>query len=337
MMQRLNDARATAQGGRLMLLRLLHMLVLSLSVLLLLGTGTAAPQTSSATVVASISEHHLQVGEQKFRYLRAGSRGTPIVLLHGWPQSADQWRRVMTLLASDHIVIAPDLRGIGGTSAPTKDWRKEALARDIHAFIRSLKIESPVIAGHDIGGMVAYAYARLFPSTASGVAILDVPIPGLAPWDAIASSPHAWHFDFHAQVPLAEALVSGRQATYFRYFINRVGKHPAAISDEAVRTYAAAYGSPERLSAGFGFYRAFPADSAFFASQRDRLDLPLLLVAADNSLGAGLQALAESLRGHGAQDLRSVVVPDSGHWVAEEQPRATADALARFAAEVTKR
>ena len=97
-----------------------------------------------------------------------------------------------------------------------------------------------MIAGHDIGGMVAYAYARLFPSTASGVAILDVPIPGLAPWDAIASSPHAWHFDFHAQVPLAEALVSNTQATYFRYFINRVGKHPAAISDEAVRTYARA-------------------------------------------------------------------------------------------------
>lgn len=320
-----------------MVIRLLNVLIVTLSLHLSPGPGTAAPQTASSMARVSISEHHLQVGEQTVRYLRAGSRGTPIVLLHGWPQSADQWRRVMALLAPDHIVIAPDLRGIGGTSAPAQDWRKETLARDIHAFIRALKIESPVLAGHDIGGMVAYAYARLFPSTVGGVAILDVPIPGLAPWDAIASSTHAWHFDFHAQVPLAEALVSGREATYFRYFINRVGKHPAAISDEAVRTYAAAYGTPERLSAGFGFYRTFPADSAFFAAQRDRLDLPLLLVAADNSLGAGLHTLAGSLRAHGAQYLRTVVIPDSGHWVAEEQPQATAGALARFATEVTTR
>lgn len=320
-----------------MLLRMLHVLVIGISVLLLPAAGSAAPEAATSAAMISITEHRVQVGDQTVRYLRAGSRGTPIVLLHGWPQSGDQWRQVMALLASDHIVIAPDLRGVGGTSAPTKDWRKETLARDIHAFVRALRIDDPVVAGHDIGGMVAYAYARLFPRTVAGVAVLDVPLPGLAPWDAIASSPHAWHFDFHAQAPLAEALVRGRQATYFRYFINRVGKNPAAISDDAVRTYAAAYGSSERLSAGFEFYRAFPADGTFFASQRDRLDVPLLLVAADKSLGAGLEALATALRGNGVQDLRSVVIPDSGHWVAEEQPKATATALARFVADVRKR
>lgn len=257
------------------------------------GGGALAAPVAQAPAVA-ISEHRIQVGEQQVRYLRAGSRGTPIVLVHGWPQSADGWREVMTLLAVEHIVIAPDLRGIGGTSAPTQDWRKETLARDLYAFLQAMNLQKPVLAGHDIGGMVAYACARLFPNTLSGVAILDVPLPGIDPWDAVAGSAHAWHFDFHAQKPLAERLVSGRQAAYFRYFIGSVAKRPAAISDDAVRMYAAAYGSPESLSAGFELYRAFPADAAF-------------------------------------------IVADSGHWLAEEQPRATADALSRFAGEVALR
>jgi pimeloyl-ACP methyl ester carboxylesterase len=307
----------------------------------LLTTAAAASMSSSLSAVqnppTAISDHRVTVGGQEVRYLRAGSQGTPIVLLHGWPQSAEQWRHVMPILARNHVVYALNLRGVGGTSAPTQDWRKETLARDLEAFLTQLNIDRPMLAGHDIGGIVAYAFARLYPARLRGVAVLDVPLPGLDPWDAIARSPHAWHYDFHAQQPLAEKLVTGRQAVYFRYFIDRVAKHPKAIEDEAVGVYAAAYASPGSLQAGFEFYRAFAADATFLAAQRSELDLPLLLVGGDSGMGSNLPVLAQALRNVGARDVRSVVIKDSGHWLAEEQPVSTAEALASFARDVRLR
>ncbi len=281
-----------------------------------------------------IEDRTITVGDQTFRYLTAGTDGPPIVLLHGWPESADEFRRIMPELARDHIVYAPNLSGVGGTTAPDQDWRKEALARDIKAFADALKLEAPLLVGHDIGGMVAYAYARQFPEALGGVAILDVPIPGLAPWDNVVTSQYAWHFDFHNQVGLAEELVAGQQADYFRYFIDSVAANADAIPDADIAKYASAYGHDDQLHAGFEFYRAFNEDAAFFLSHDGPLDVPLLVVGGEYSMQATLPVMAESFAAHGVTNIATVAIAGSGHWLAEEQPDATAAAIADFAGEI---
>ncbi|WP_437318219.1 alpha/beta fold hydrolase [Sorangium sp. So ce385] len=293
--------------------------------------GCASCSFPDPSPADGVSERSIQVDEQTLRYLSAGTSGAPIVLIHGWPQSSEEWRGIMPELAEDHVVIAPDLRGIGGSSAPEEDWRKQILAGDIHKLVEALNLERPLIVGHDIGGMVAYAYGRQFEEDAGGIAILDVPIPGLAPWEALMQTPNVWHFHFHDQEPLAEALVAGRQVEYFRYFIDHVAANPGAISDEAVAAYADAYSTPEQLHAGFELYRAFDADSEFFASQTSAIDLPHWIVGAESSMGQSLPVLADDLKQHGVGEVHQVVIGASGHWLAEEQPEATVQAILELA------
>lgn len=308
---------------------------------LFVGAVRASAQTPAPEQPAGIVDRTVQVGARQVHYLRAGSGPTTIVLLHGWPQSSYEWRRVMPLLADRFTVVAPDLPGIGGSSgpaggasAPTAAFEKAALARDLHSFVATLGARRVVLAGHDVGGMVAYAYARLYPRELAGVAILDVPLPGVAPWDAIRASGHAWHFQFHEQHPLAETLVAGRQAAYFRYFINSNAANPSAIPDADVAAFARAYESPASLHAGFGFYRAFAADGQFNRAHAEPLDVPVLLAGADRSMGSGEAEMERGLRALGVRDIRVAVIPNSGHWIAEENPQATATVIAGFAAGV---
>ena len=295
-----------------------------------------APVPSASMQPQAIADRTVTVGTQRFHYLQAGTGATAIVLLHGWPQSSYEWRRVMPLLADRYTVIAPDLPGVGGTSASGDDFAKATLARDIRGLVTKLGLKHIVLVGHDIGGMVAYAYARLYPGDLAGVAILDVPVPGVAPWEMVKTIPQAWHFGFHQQQPLAEQLVSDRQAIYFRYFIDSHADNPAAIADTDVAAYAAAYGSAQSLHAGFGFYRAFAADETFNASHREPLDVPLLLGGAEHSMASGETQLEQGLKALGVRDVSVVNIMHSGHWIAEEQPAATADLIAAFAARVSK-
>lgn len=283
---------------------------------------------------SDIRDQTVHVGDQTVRYLSAGTGDHAIVLLHGWPQSADAFKTIMPALAKTYRVYAPDLSGIGGSTAPRQRWDKAALASDIKAFADQLGLKAPLIVGHDIGGMVAYAYARRYPDAVRGVAILDVPIPGLDPADAIAASPHAWHYDFHNQVGLAEALVQGRQAAYFRYFIRKVAGNPEAISDEEVAVYAKAYDSPDSLRAGFELYRAFNADAVFFRAQNSSFSVPMLVIGAEFSTGATLPVMTQSFAEQGATAITTVLVKGAGHWLVEEQPEATVQAIEDFAATV---
>lgn len=284
-----------------------------------------------------IRENTITVGQQTVRYLSAGTEGPVIVLLHGWPQNADEFRRIMPELARNHTVYAPDLSGVGGTTAPAQDWRKEVLARDVKSFVDALGLETPLLVGHDIGGMVAYAYARIYTGELSGVAVLDVPIPGLDPWDDVAGSSHAWHFDFHKQVDLAETLVVGQQTEYFRAFFNATAADPSEITDRDIEVYANAYGSREQLRAGFEFYRAFDDDAVFFQSQTGRFDLPMLVMGGEYSMQDTLPIMAASFATHGATNVRTVAIEGAGHWLAEEKPEATSAALIHFADEVFQR
>lgn len=314
---------------------LVRLVLASLLAIALLGPPIVAP-ASAATASIIPEEHHASIDGQRFRYLEAGSGDTVIVLLHGWPQDADKWRRVVPLLAERYRVIAVDLPGVGGSTSPSRDFSKAAMARELRRFVLSLDAKRVMLVGHDIGGMVSYAYVRQFPDDLIGAVILDVPLPGLAPWDKIETIPQAWHFDFNAQQPLAEQLVTGRQVSYFRYFFDNNAGNPKAISDADVVGYAAAYDTADQLAAGFGFYRAFPEDKLFNDSQREPLPTPLLVAGADRSLGAGTEVLAQALRDHGASKVRVATIAGSGHWVAEERPDEVADLIDRFVTTVGK-
>lgn len=294
----------------------------------IVATALAIPAWAQSQ---TISDDTLQIGEQTFRYLSAGTEGPPIVMLHGWPQSADAFRGVIPDLAEEHVVYAPDLSGVGGTNALNQRWDKASLAANLKGFVDQLGLEDPLIVGHDIGGMVAYAYGRLYPDEVGGIAVLDVPIPGLAPWNDVATSRHAWHYDFHDQGGLAETLVSGRQAEYFRYFIDKVSGNADAISDEDVERYAEAYGTADSLRAGFEFYRAFDADADFFTSRDTAFDVPLLILGAEFSMQAALPEMEASFGAVGVTNIETVAIQNAGHWVAEEQPGATAAAITAFA------
>ncbi len=291
---------------------------------------TATPLWAQET---DITDQTITVEDQTFRYLAAGDDGPAIVLLHGWPQSADEFRHIMPDLAEDYRVFAPDLSGIGGSTNPDQDWTKQALADDIHGFVGALGLENPLVAGHDIGGMVAYAYGRQYPNELAGVIVMDVPLPGFAPWDWVVSIPNSWHFDFHDQ-PIAEDLVAGREGAYIRYFIDHVAKHPEAISDADVAIYAEAYGTPERLRAGFELYRAFDQDQAHFEAMTGPFDVPLLLIGAETTMAPALETMREALEVGGTTNVETAEIEDSGHWIIEEQPGATVKLIEAFAEKV---
>ena len=296
--------------------------------LTLTNPATAAPGSARAVIV---HDGVVDTGAIKVHYLRAGTGGTMVVLVHGWPESSREWRSVLPILAQRFTVVAPDLRGVGGSDAPATGYDKETLARDLHGLITALHPTRVIVVGHDIGGMTAYAYARLYPAEAAGVVILDVPLPGVGPWTQVKTDPRAWHFGFNVQDPLAEKLVRGRQEIFFRYFIDQMSVNPTAVTDADVAAFARAYEGPERLRAGFAFYRAFDADEVFATSHTGPLATPLLLAGGDHSMGPLEDPTAQGLRALGASDVRIAIIASSGHWIAEEQPEATAKLITDFA------
>ena len=184
----------------------------------------------------------------------------PIVFLHGWPQSWIEWQEVMTLAAGEFRAIAIDLPGLGESTPPVTDGSKRALAAVAHGLIDQLDLKDATLVGHDIGGMITYAYLRRYQDVAS-VVIVDVVIPGLDPWDEVTRNPHIWHFAFHTIPRLPELLVQGHQAPYLDYFFDVLAVNPARITPDQRATYARAYASDDALTAGFDFYRTFPQDA----------------------------------------------------------------------------
>jgi pimeloyl-ACP methyl ester carboxylesterase len=283
------------------------------------GSVRAAPTVATATVNGA------QIGYRSF-----GSGEVAIVLLHGWPQSSREWDVVASELATQRRVIAVDLRGIGASSAPEKGYDKQTMAADVNALMRHLGIGPHYVMGHDIGGMVAYAYARQFPENLLGVGVFDVPLAGIDPWTQIKADARSWHFGFHQSPGLAEQVLAGRESIYFNDFYNRLSAKPGAITPERAALFASAYQTPAALKAGFEWYRAFDADEKFNTARTGPLKTPFLLLGGDKSMGPLLPMLADGLRKVGATDVRTTVLTGSGHWLAEEQPKQVIDAIRAF-------
>jgi pimeloyl-ACP methyl ester carboxylesterase len=243
----------------------------------------------------------------------------PILFLHGWPQSWAQWQQVMELAGEEFRAVAIDLPGVGQSAGTATDGSKQALAGVVHGLIERLTLDRPVIVGHDVGGMIAYSYLRRYQDAGPAV-IVDVVIPGLDPWEEVIANPYLWHFAFHTIPALPELLVRGHQGPYFGYFFDVLAADPARITPQARAAYAQAYASDAALAAGFGFYRAFAQDAADNrAAAGEITGTPVLYVRGAASRG-NIDSYAQGLRAAGIRQVATALVPDAGHFVAEEQP-----------------
>jgi pimeloyl-ACP methyl ester carboxylesterase len=279
----------------------------------------------AGTVPAGFAEGFAEVNGVRLRYL-IGGKGSPVVLLHGYTQTSHMWRPLMPPLARRHTVIVPDLRGAGGSAKPISGYDKKNLAVDIHELTSSLGFNRVSIVGHDIGLMVAYAYAAQFPQDTERVALMDAFLPGIGNWKDVWLMRDLWHFHFYGDVPLA--LVKGRERTYFEHFWNDFAADPRhSIPEADRRIYAKAYAQPGGMRAGFEYFRNFERDAEDFAQlSATRLPMPMLVLTGEKASGNFLIEQA----GMVASDVRGQVVPVSGHWLMEEAPQAVISAIVDF-------
>jgi len=288
---------------------------------LILGASAAMAQPASDTIGARDAE----AAGVKLHYLTAG-HGPTVILLHGYTQRSLMWRPIIPLLAEKFTVIAPDLPGIGDSEISKDGLDMKTAAIRIHALAKSLGVEKARVVGHDIGRMVAYAYAAQFPAETEKLVVMDAFLPGVEGWEAVYNHPNTWHFRFHGPTP--EALVSGRERIYFSYFWNDLAAGKTRSLPAADReAYIAAYSRPGRMRAGWAYFAAWPETAKDFEQlAQTRLTMPVLAIGGEKSLGEMLGKQMKLV----ASNVTIVVLKDTGHWVMEERPKETTDALTKF-------
>jgi pimeloyl-ACP methyl ester carboxylesterase len=261
----------------------------------------------------------------KLHYLTAG-HGPSLILLHGYAETSLMWRPIMPLLAERFTVIAPDLPGIGDSAIPADGLDMKTAAIRIHGLARSLGVQKAEVVGHDIGLMVAYAYAAQFPAEVEKLVVMDAFLPGVGEWEAVYNNPGFWHFRFNGPTP--EALVQGRERVYFEHFWNDFAADKTHSIPEADRkAYAVAYSRPGRMRAGWAYFVSFQQAAKDFALlSQTKLTVPVLVIGGEKALGDVLGRQMKLV----ASDVTTVVLKDTGHWVLEENPKGTTDALVKF-------
>jgi pimeloyl-ACP methyl ester carboxylesterase len=266
----------------------------------------------------------VSVNGTKIHYVRAG-HGPAIILLHGFPEDWSEFQPIMPRLAEHYTVVAPDLRGIGGSTPAGAGFDSGSMAEDVYQLALTLKLTRAYIVGHDIGGHVAFALVRKYPDVARGAMILDAPIPGLPGWDEAGADPNNWHIRF-MQIPgLAEKLVTGRQADFLQYFYS-FGK----ISPKMATAYAAAYAAPEQLHAIFEMYRALAQSAKSNTAQSGPNQVPIYFGTGEKSPFSKLvPAIAQGLRANGFSKVETGVIPNAVHYVVDDNPAAVAELIER--------
>jgi pimeloyl-ACP methyl ester carboxylesterase len=291
-----------------------------------ISIGLAVLLLGAAAKGDAIASRTATVDGLKLHYLEAGSGPAVVLLLHGYAETSRMWRPIFPELAKRFRVIAPDLPGIGDSDIPKDGLDMKSAAVRIHALARELGVSKARVVGHDIGLMVAYAYAAQFPEETEKLVLMDAFLPGVGRWEAVYNDPGIWHFRFNGPTP--EALVQGRERIYFEHFWNDFAADRTRSIPEADRkAYTAAYSRPGRMRAGWAYFVSFPKAARDFAElARTKLTMPVLTIGGEKANGEFLkQQVPEA-----ATDVRSVVVKNAGHWILEEQPKETAEALQSF-------
>ena len=272
-----------------------------------------------------ILERFADVNGVRLHYLIAG-KGDPVILLHGYAQTSHMWRPLIASLAATHTVVAPDLRGFDRSSKPEAGYDKKTMAQDVHALAVSLGFKRAQVVGHDIGLMVAYAYAAQYPAEVDRLALLDAFLPGVGNWESVWLLRDLWHFHFYGEVPLK--LVAGRERIYFEHFWNDFAADAKRSVPEADRQfYAAAYARPGGMRAGFEVFRAFEQDAKDFAAfAQVKLPMPVLVLTGEKASGEFLIQQGRLV----AEQVDGVVIKGAGHWLMEEAPTQVIPRLTEF-------
>jgi pimeloyl-ACP methyl ester carboxylesterase len=278
----------------------------------LLAAWVLSPR--AATAQQQIESKFAEVNGVRLHYLVTG-QGDPVLLLHGFGQSSHMWRPLMRELARNHTVIAADLRGAGQSDAPPEGYAKSSMARDMRALITGLGYGEVSLVGHDIGMMVAYAYAAQFPGEVKRIVLLEAMLPGVGEWQR-AWPRDQWHLQFYGKTP--EALVQGRERIYLEHFWNDFAADPAKSIPEADRkVYAAEYARPNHVHAGMEWFRMIDEDAKEFHEYAAKpLTIPMLVLTGEKGSREVLIKQAQLID----TDVQGAVVPGAGHWLMEEAP-----------------
>jgi len=307
------------------LLRRRRLFVGAVSLFAMLLLASSAFSAASSKLPAGFADRFVEVNGVRLHYM-IGGKGSAVVLLHGYAQTSHMWLPIMPLLAKRHTVIVPDLRGAGGSAKPESGYDKKTMAVDIHELTSSLGFDRVSVVGHDIGLMVAYAYAAQFPQATERVVLMDAFLPGIGNWKEVWLMRDLWHFHFYGPVPLA--LVKGRERTYFEHFWNDFAADPKhSIPEADRRIYAKAYAQPGGMRAGFEYFRNFERDANDFAQlSAAPLPMPVLVLTGEKASGNFLIEQAKLV----ATNVRGQAVQGSGHWLMEEAPQGVISAIIEF-------
>lgn len=281
------------------------------ALVLLAGSALSSP----AAPAQQVESKFVEANGVRLHYLVAG-QGDPVLLLHGFGQSSHMWRPLMRELAKTHTVLAADLRGAGQSDAPDEGYTKAAMARDVRELMSGLGYSKVSLVGHDMGTMVAYAYAVQFPAEVKSITLMDAYLPGVGEWTKAGLVRDEWHFHFFGKTP--QALVQGRERIYLEHFWNDFAADPGKSLPEADRKiYAAEYARPNHVRAGMEWFRVLDQDAREFHEFAAKpLTIPMLVLTGEKGAGDFLIKQAELID----TDMQGAVVPGAGHWLMEEAP-----------------
>ena len=260
-------------------------------------------------------------------HVRIGGQGAAVVMLHGFGDTGDMWAAAAAALVKNHTVVVPDLRGMGLSTHPEQGYTKKNQAVDIAGVMDALKISSADLVTHDIGNMVGYALAAQYPTRITKWVVIDAPLPGIGNWEEIKQSPLLWHFNFRG--PDEERLVAGRERIYLDRFYNELSADPKKIDEATRQHYAALYARPHAMHDAFEQFGAFnqdAIDNKALLAKGGKLTMPVLALGGDKSFGT---AQADTLR-FVATNVTMGIVPGSGHWIMDENPKATTALIVDF-------
>ena len=262
-------------------------------------------------------------------YVRFGGKGPAVVLLHGFGDTGDMWAPLAAVLVLHHTVIVPDLRGMGLSAHPDSGYTKKNQALDIVGVMDALKIEQAALVTHDIGNMVGYSVAAQFPKRITRWVVIDAPLPGIGDWEHIICTPLLWHFNFRG--PDVERLVQGRERIYLDRFYNDFSADPKRVDEQTRQHYAELYAKPHAMHDAFEQFGAFSQDAVdnrALLAAGGKISMPVLAIGGEKSFGSGM---GDDLR-FVASDVTVGIVPDSGHWIMDENPQATIQLVTAFIA-----
>ena|SRR5947209_7763625 len=280
---------------------------------------------AQATLPSSFQSKTVHSPEGADIFVRWGGTGPVVLLIHGYAENSDSWAPLAADLMRDHTVVVPDLRGMGKSSKPEGGYDKKTQAKDMRAVVTALGYDKTFVVAHDIGIMVAYAYAATYPQKVLRLVVMDAPLPGIGPWNEILQNPKLWHFNFHG--PDAERLVAGRERIYLDRIWDDFTGDPSKPDDATRDFFTASYAQPGAMRAGFAQFTAFSQDAKdnqVFA--QTKLPMRVLAIGGEKSFGPQQAVIMRLV----ATEVKEAVVPGSGHWLMEERPAETVKLIRNF-------